>query len=86
MFEAIYLAALAVTVAGFLTFKKIPRPTAVGIWCGTFLIFVVFFFISLQIFDRFANKYEDGFIPYLPPVIPALMFLIWRLRKIRPSR
>jgi hypothetical protein len=83
MVEAIYLALLAFLLAGFLFYEKIPRPIAVEIWCNVFLVFVICFFISLQLFNHYANKYEDGIWPFLPPIIPALGFLMWRLRRVQ---
>jgi hypothetical protein len=86
MVEAFYLAALAVLLAVFLFWKKIPRPTCVDIWCSTILVFIICFWISLEVFDRFGNEFEEGLFPYLPPIIPALIFLVWRLRRARRHR
>jgi hypothetical protein len=86
MVEAIYLAALAILLAGFLFWKKVPRPIAVDIWCGTILVFIICLWISLEIFGRFAGKFEEGIFPYLPPIIPMLVFLVWWLRRIRRRR
>jgi hypothetical protein len=86
MVEAIYLTVLVSLLAGFLIWEKIPRPIAVEFWCSTILVFIVCFGISLEIFDRFADRFKDGFLPYLPPVVPAYIFLLWRLRRIQQKR
>jgi hypothetical protein len=86
MVEAIYLAALAIILAVFLYWRKIPRPDAVRIWSDTLAIYVLSFFLSNLIFDHFANKFEDGIFPYLPPVIPAYIYLLWQLRRLRRNR
>jgi hypothetical protein len=83
MVEAIYLAGMASLLAGFLFWKKIPRPIAVDVWCYTILVYVVCLEFSMRAFDHFANKFLDGLLPYLPPVIPAYIFLTWWLYRIR---
>jgi hypothetical protein len=86
MAEAIFLAGLAGLLAGFLFWEKIPRPIAVEVWCNTILVYIVCFGISLEIFDRFADRFEEDILPYLPPVVPAFIFLIWRLHRIQRRR
>jgi hypothetical protein len=86
MVEAVYLFGLASLLAGFLFWKKIPRPIAVDFWVGTILVFIVCLEISMRIFDHFANRFLDGILPYLPPVVPACVFLAWRLQRLRRRR
>ena len=82
MAATIYLAVFASLLAGFLFMKKVPRPVAVDIWCSTILVFVIGFGISLAIIDHFSNRLSDGLVPFLPPLLPATIFLVWRMRKI----
>ena len=86
MIETIYLAVLASLFAGFLFWKIIPRLVAVDFWVGTILVFIVCLEISMRLFDHYANKFLDGILPYLPPVVPACIFLVWRLQRFRRRR
>jgi hypothetical protein len=86
MVETIYLFGLASLLAGFLFWKKVPQPIAVVMWSYTIFVFIICLEISMRIFDHFANKLVEGLLPYLPPVVPACIFLTWWLQRIKRKR
>lgn len=72
------LAELGVLVA-FLALRRVPRRVAfetvfISIW-----IFYLGYSITEEAIAKFAPNLLESVVPYLPPVIPVVIFVIWFL-------
>jgi CHASE2 domain-containing sensor protein len=77
----IFLVILIGLLVGFLAWKKVPRKLAFEILLGIFWVFVLFAFVSMRFFEEATAN--NSLIPFLPPIVPCLLFIYWAMRRVR---
>jgi hypothetical protein len=83
MLKTIFLVSIFVVLIGFLLWRRTPRLIAfeavfISVW-----IFAIAFWITEEIFDKLDSNLLDGFVPYIPPIIPVIIFLVWFLSRAK---
>jgi uncharacterized membrane protein YfcA len=66
---------------GFLVWRRVPRRVLFQILHFSVWIYALSFFLSLQIVDKAAPRLTDGFVPYLLPVLPVVLFVAWAMHR-----
>ena len=75
------LLSLFALLIGFLVWRRVPRHQLFGILHVSAWLYALSFFLGLQIVDRTAPRLTDGFVPYLIPVLPIVLFVAWAMHR-----
>ncbi len=86
MLKILFLLCLVGALAGFLFWRRTPRAIFFGAIFFSTWIYVIGFWMSMGVLDRFNDNLSGGFIPYLAAIIPMALFLGWFLRGTKAIR
>lgn len=67
----------------FLVWRRVPRQHLFWVLLMSAWIYALSFFLTLRGVDAIAPRLTDGFVPYLPPVIPVGVFVAWALHRMK---
>jgi hypothetical protein len=80
MLHLILLICLIGALAGYLFFRKTPRPIFFGVFFFATWIYAISFWMTAGILGQFSDALANGVCPYLAPIIPVVLFVGWFLR------
>ena len=70
-------------LVAFLVWRKVPRQHLFWILLMSAWIYALSFFLTLRGVDAIAPRLTEGFVPYLPPMIPVGVFVTWALHRVK---
>jgi hypothetical protein len=83
MIVVVYLLSLVAVLVGFLRWRRVPRREAFDIVHVSVWVFIISSWFSLDAVYRYAPKFLDGLLPFVPPVIPVVLVVAYLLRRLR---
>jgi hypothetical protein len=78
-----YYVSLVIILFLILRRRAVPRREMFRIVQATVVVFVISFFLTLQIAYRIGPNADESWAVELPPVIPAAVFVAWSLPRIK---
>jgi len=83
MLKTIFLVFLVALLVGFLLWRRTPRLIFFEVIFISGWIFAIAFWLTEEVIYKFKPDLLDGFIPYIPPVIPVIIFVAWFLPRAK---
>jgi len=83
MILVFFLLGLLALLIVFLRGRGVPRRETFDVVHLSVWIFVIGTWLSLAGMDRFAPASLDGLLPFIPPVIPVIIFVAYVLRRLK---
>jgi hypothetical protein len=78
---AVFLFSLFAVIAGFVIWRRIPRPLVFAILLGSATTYALFFFAGLWVAHAVRPEFVDGFVPYFVPIPFVALYIFWTLRR-----
>ena len=79
MLKTLFLFCLVGALVAFLFWRRTPRSIFFGAIFFSTWIYAIAFWMTVGVLDRLSDNLSDGFLPYLPPLVPVAGFLAWFL-------
>jgi hypothetical protein len=79
MLKILLLICLTGVLAGFLRWRRTPRPVFFGAMFCSVWIYVIAFLVAEGTMEQINPEMWSGYIPYLAGTIPVAPFLAWFL-------
>ena len=83
MLNTLFLVALTAALVGYLWCRRTPRPIAFEAVFISAWIYTIGFWVALDVVDKLRPDLLFGLVPYIPPIIPVIIFVAWFLRRAR---
>ena len=68
-------------LTGLLMWLRIPRPLVFAILYASAAIYVVSYFAGGWMLYAINRDLLDGFLPYVLPILPLVVYVAWTLRR-----
>jgi hypothetical protein len=79
MANTILLICLLAVLVAFLLGHRLPRAFLVQAILLSAWIYAGAFWLTLGVVHKLKPEALDGFLPYLPPIVPVAAFIAWYL-------
>ena len=83
MLKTFFLICLALALVAFLLWRRTPRPIFFEAALNSVWIFAIAYWLTENLIYKLKPDLLDGFIPYLPPIVPVVVFLAWFLSRAK---
>jgi hypothetical protein len=83
MLKTLFLISLLGILVAFLLWRKTPRAIALETVFISGWVFAVSYWITEEAIYRLNSDLLDGWLPYLPPLLPVCIFVMWFLPRAR---
>jgi hypothetical protein len=79
MLKTLFLVSLFGALVAYLVWRKTPRAVAFETVFISGWIFAISYWITEEAIYRLKPALLDGCFPYLPPLVPVCIFVVWFL-------
>ncbi len=83
MIKTLFLVSLFGVLLAFLAWRRTPRRVAFETVFISTWVFAIAYWMTEVVINKFNPDLLDGFIPYLPPLVPMAIFVVWFLPRAK---